>query len=102
MKIILSPQRRDDVLSVTKAGDILSINGEIFDFSPLPDGATIPSGLIPCDWIVGAVHRIEGQIVLSLIAPHGPNPPPSVAFPSPLIDVPDGEIAFPGGTDVDP
>ncbi|WP_085025602.1 hypothetical protein [Ensifer aridi] len=95
MKINLSPQRRDDELTVIKSGDVLTINGEVFDFSDLPDGATIPSGEIPCEWIVGAVERIAGELHLTLILPHGPNPSEAVAFPQPLIDPPDGAIALP-------
>ena len=95
MKIALSPQRRDDAIEVSKSGEILTINGAPFDFSALPDGATIPAGEIPCDWIMGPVERVGGQLQLTLILPHGPNPSAAVAFPSQLIDPPDGAIALP-------
>jgi len=95
MKINLFPQRRDDALSLSKAGDILSINGDRFDFSSVPDGATIPAGSIPCDWIVGPVDRVNGEIHLTLILPHGSNPSEAVAFPEPIIDPPEGVIAVP-------
>jgi hypothetical protein len=95
MKIALSPQRRDDAIVVSKFGDILTIDGAAFDFSALPDGATIPAGEIPCDWIIGPVERVGGRLQLTLILPHGPNPSAAVAFPSQLIDPPDGVIALP-------
>ncbi|RVO34803.1 hypothetical protein [Sinorhizobium meliloti] len=95
MKIGLSPQRRDDALEVLKAGDTLTINGAAFDFSALPDGASIPAAEIPCDWIAGPVERIAGELHLTLILPHGPSPSQAVAFPSPLTDPPDGVIALP-------
>lgn len=95
MKISLAPQRRDDRLTLSKAGDTLTINGSVFDFSSLPDGATIPAGSVPCDWIVGPIERAGGALTLTLLLPHGPNPPPHVAFPDPMIDPPDGEIALP-------
>ncbi|RVG28066.1 hypothetical protein [Sinorhizobium meliloti] len=95
MIIDLSPQRRDDVLEVTKAGDALTIDGVAFDFSALPDGATIPAGEVPCEWLVGPVERIAGELHLTLILPHGPNPSQAVAFPAPLIDPPDGVFALP-------
>lgn len=95
MKIKLSPQRRDDTLAVTKVGDVLTINGDVFDFSGLPDGATIPAEDIPCDWIVGPVERVAGELHLTLILPHGPNPSPAVAFPAAIIDAPDGVIELP-------
>ncbi|ASP83942.1 hypothetical protein CDO26_04455 [Sinorhizobium meliloti] len=95
MKVSLSPQRRDDALEVVKAGDTLTFNGAPFDFSALPDGAAIPAGEIPCDWIAGPVERIAGELHLTLILPHGPSPSQAVAFPSPLTDPPDGVIALP-------
>lgn len=95
MQIRLSPQRRDDTLEVTKAGEVLTINGVAFDFSALPDGATIPLGEVPCDWLVGPVERIGGELRLTLILPHGANPSQDVAFPAPLVNSPDGLLALP-------
>lgn len=95
MKISLLPQRRDDSLEVTKSADVLTINGEAFDFSALPDGATVPVGEIPCDWIAGPVERIAGELHLTLILPHGPNPSQAVAFPQSIISPADGAIALP-------
>ena len=95
MKIFLSPQRRDGSLSVLKAGDVLTLNGESFDFSDLPDGETIEAGVVPCDWIGGKVQRIGGDLQLTLVLPCGPKPPFSVAFPDDIIDPPDGEVSLP-------
>ena len=41
MKIILSPMRRDAQLTLSKSGDLLTLNGEAFDFSGLPNGAQV-------------------------------------------------------------
>lgn len=95
MRISLSPQRRDDALTVTKQGDALTINGEQFDFGPLPDGATIPAGEVPCEWISGPVERIDGEIHLALILPHGPRPSQAVSFPAPITVAADGLVAVP-------
>ncbi|PND22852.1 hypothetical protein CN934_03335 [Ensifer sp. MMN_5] len=95
MEIRLSPQRCNRALSVTKSGDVFTLNGDAFDFSSLPDGATIPGGEIPCDWIVGPVERVGGELRLTLVLPHGPNPSVGVAFPAPIIDPPDGMITLP-------
>ncbi|MNE82119.1 hypothetical protein D3C80_1788160 [compost metagenome] len=95
MQINLSPQRRDDALTVSKSGEVLTINGDQFDFSSLPEGATIPAGNVPCEWIVGPVERISGEIHLTLILPHGSNPSAAVAFPEPIINPADGVIAVP-------
>lgn len=95
MHISFSPQRRDDTLTLEKTGDLLRINGELFNFGPLNDGDTIPAGAIPCGWIVGPVERIEGEVHLTLILPHGPNPSEAVAFPEPIHVTQDGPIAIP-------
>lgn len=95
MKINLTPQRRDHALSLSKAGDVLTVNGDQFDFSSLPDGATITAGVVPCEWIVGPVERIGGVIHLTLILPHGSNPSQAVAFPVAIRNPPDGPIAIP-------
>ena len=95
MRIDLTPQRHDGALTVSKSGDILTINGEAYDFSSLPDGATIPAGVVPCDWIAGPVNRIDGDLHLTLILPHGPKPTPEQAFPQPIINPADGVIALP-------
>ncbi len=36
MRVSFSPQRRDDVLEVTKQGGVLTINGTAFDFTICP------------------------------------------------------------------
>jgi hypothetical protein len=95
MKIIFSPQRRDEALTLHKTGDVLTINGEAYDFSALPDGATLPRAAIACTFIAGDVERINGILHIPLILPHGPNPSQAAAFPDPLIDPPDGELELP-------
>lgn len=96
MRISFSPQRRDETLMLEKSnGDTLTINGELFNFNTLEDGGTIPAGEIPCEWIVGPVDRIDGEIHLTLILPHGANPSQAVAFPSPITVMEDGPVAVP-------
>lgn len=96
MIISFSPQRRDDALTLEKAsGDRIRINGALFNFNPLSEGDTIPAGTIPCDWIVGPVERIDGEVRLTLILPHGPNPSQAVAFPAPITPTEDGPVTTP-------
>lgn len=101
MLIRLSPQRRDDVLTVAKAGDVLTINGESFDFSSLPNWATIPPGEVPCEWIIGPVDRVDGQLQVTLILPHGPDPETWQGWPDPIADVADGDLDLPANTRVE-
>lgn len=96
MKISLSPVGLFKSLVVERtAPDRLRINGELFNFGPLNDGDVIPSGFIPCEWIVGPVTRSEGDIHLTLLLPHGASPDAHVAFPAPILDPPIGIVDLP-------
>lgn len=96
MKIILSPVRMDTELTVSKSGDTLTINGEAFDFSGVPNGATLPREAIACYWIAGPVERDnKGILTVPLILPHGANAPEETRFPKPLEDVADGPVSLP-------
>jgi hypothetical protein len=100
MRISFSPMRRDDALTVSKAGDVLTINGDPVDFSVIPDGASLPAAAVSNEFVVGTIERIDGDLHVTLILPHGPIPSETVAFPSDIIDPPDGPIAVPH--DVEP
>lgn len=95
MKIKFNPQRRDDTLTVVKQGDALIVNGVTYDFSPLPEGATLPAEAIDSDLFSGPVERVDGELVLTLTLPHGPNPSHAVAFPQPINVTADGPVALP-------
>jgi hypothetical protein len=95
MIINLTPQRRDDTLTVVKAGDILTINGEVFDFTQVPNGGLLPKNAVTCDWIVDDIKRISGELELTLILPNGPEASEAARFPQPLINVLDGEVQLP-------
>src|SRR5690606_35270510 len=95
MHIKLNPQRRDDSITASKQGDVLTINGESFDFSSIPEGATLPADAIDSDIFSGPVERINGELHLTLTLPHGPNPSQAVAFPDPITVTQDGPIDLP-------
>ena len=95
MKITLSPQLRVDQLALARSGDILTINGEAFDFGPLLDGSSISRGAVGCHLLASAVDRIDGELNLTLILPHGANASSAVRFPAPIIDPPDGSVDLP-------
>ncbi|MFK3794706.1 hypothetical protein [Pseudomonas sp. NPDC088444] len=95
MRITLSPQRRNDNIKIIKNGDMLTINGFDFDFSPLPDGASLPAEAVDIHWFCGDIERINGELVVTLLLPLPANYSPEQAFPADLIDVPDGPVALP-------
>lgn len=95
MKIVFSPQRRDDALSLSVAGDVLAINGNALDFSGVPDGATLPRAAVTSDWIAGDVERVGGVLQVPVILPHGDNPSHALAFPEPITTTSDGPVTLP-------
>lgn len=95
MKINLSPQRRDDLLDLSRTGAVLVINGESFDFSQMAEGDTLPASAISSSWFAGEVNNIDGELELTLFLPLSVNFSPEQAFPTPLLNVPDGPVALP-------
>lgn len=95
MKITLSPQVSVSALVVSKSGDVLTINGEVFDFSVIPDGATLPEGAIDCSFIVGDVRRMGGEIQLTFLLPIGADASEAARFPDPLVGPVDGPLELP-------
>jgi len=95
MIINLSPQRRDDTLEVTRTGDILSINGTNYDFTQLPEGATLPADAVDCPYVIGDINRTNGELELTLLLPIGPNAPYESRFPEPITAVEDGPVTLP-------
>jgi hypothetical protein len=95
MKIYLSPQRRDDTLTVVKTGDTLTINGAEFDFSQLPEGAVLPQEAVACEWLASDVTRIDGELHLTLILPHGDEASREARFPEPIVNPADGVLELP-------
>lgn len=96
MNIFLNPQRRDDTLTLEKQGDVLIINGEAFDFSPMDSGDTLPRSAITSQWIVGDVDRtLDGELNITVTLPNPWNYSPEQAFPEPLMNVENGPVALP-------
>ena len=96
MRINLCPQLRNDSLTVSISDDVLTVNGEAFDFTPLPDGATLPFGSIDSEWFAGPVTRTGGQIEVTLLLPynHG-NASSNGTFPEPIMTTVNGPVSLP-------
>ena len=95
MQITLTPQRRDDTLTLVRSGNTLTINGEAFDFAAIPEGGTLPRDAVACDWLAGDVTRSGGVLHLTLILPHGADAPPETLFPAALTLTGDGPVVLP-------
>ncbi|SEN77197.1 hypothetical protein SAMN04488103_107183 [Gemmobacter aquatilis] len=104
MQITLTPMRCDEALSLHRAGDVLTINGTAYDFTPLAEGAVLPRAAVACPWLASDVKRNGGVIHLTLILPHGPIPWPAppeaevVIHPAPIHVTEDGPVALPSYT----
>ena len=96
MKIFLSPQRRDDTLSVVRRGDLLVVNDEPFDFSAVEEGDILPRSAIESEWFAGDVTRVNGELELTLILPNPSNFSPAQAFPVPITVTKNGLVVLPG------
>lgn len=92
MIIKLKPIRWDAELSVVKLGDVLAINGDAFDFSQLLESQALPFGSVGSEFVVGDVTRQDGQLVISLLAPHGADAGEAARFPVDITDPADGPV----------
>lgn len=95
MIIKLSAQRRDDRLFVIKLGDVLTLNGERFDFSGIPEGAVLLATAVNCEFVVGDITRANGELVLTLLLPCGPGASDAANFPDDIVSPPDGNVSLP-------
>lgn len=96
MRISFSPQNNIATLELYVEGDKIIINGDILDFSDLPDGGSYPVDAIDNALIGGAVLRINGEIHATVILPYNlSNPPQSVVFPNPVTVNTNGRVPLP-------
>lgn len=100
MIINLSPVRMDELLTVEKVGETLRLNGELFDFSALDDGSTLPAEAISSKWVCSPVERVDGNLIVTLLMPHGAEAGERSRFPVALVNPADGRLLLP--TDADP
>ena len=95
MKFVFTPQRRDESLHISVSGETVTMNGIDFDFSVIPEGATLPSDAISSEFFFGDVSRISGELEVGVLLPHGANPAKEIAFPEPVI-ISDGVVVDTG------
>jgi hypothetical protein len=92
MRLIFSPQRRDDALALSRSGDVLTLNGVSFDLSGVPEGATLPAEAVPSEFVVGEISRTAGELSVTIIRPYGAASTEADLFPEPLPNAPNGDI----------
>jgi len=102
MIITFTPVRRDEQLVVSLVGEVLNVNGTVLDFSGLAEGAHLSGADLGCDWLASDAVRIDAEVHLTLILPHGPRAPCETLFPQPLHITRDGPVAVPPHSLTDP
>jgi hypothetical protein len=96
MIITLHPVRCDHTLSLERDGDALIVNGDRYDFAPMPVGSVMPMDAIGCPDIFGNVTRgSDGVLVIPIRIPHGRDASLSVRHPDPIEAREDGPIKLP-------
>ena len=76
---------------------------EVFDFSPLQDGDTLPRQAINSPWFADDVKRIDGVLHVKLVFPHGAYAGEAARFPAPITVIQDGPVQLPdSGHDAPP
>lgn len=94
MKITFTPQGRPEALTLSVTGDVLTINGEAFDFSAVSDGDILPADAISTPFIAQDVTRVAGELQITLILPHGADASEAARFPAPVTAT-NGQIEVP-------
>ncbi|PCB48751.1 hypothetical protein CJT88_10350 [Pseudomonas aeruginosa] len=82
-------------LSLSRAGDVLTVNGQVFDFTPLPDGGEVPAEAIGSEWFAGPALRRAGRLELILRFPLAADASAAARFPEPLLIEADGPVELP-------
>lgn len=78
IKINFSPVLAGGKTSASLDGDVLTVNGEAFDLSDIPDGATVNHPIIQ------NATRNGADVELTITLTHGPNAPYETRFPEPV------------------
>ena len=92
MILEFSPVRMDGALNISRTGDALTLNGEVFDFAPLKEAQSLPVQAVDSDWVLGAVRK-DGVLSVTLVLPHGPTS--TYVDATQLVLDRDGPVTFP-------
>lgn len=95
MIINLSPVLGDESVEASVEGDVITVNGQSFDFTPLKKGQVLPIGAVDSPYFLGPVIRLENdQIELTLRLPYKANASENITFPEPIAII-KGGVTFP-------
>lgn len=93
------PARTDimELLTVSVKGFVLTVNGEVFDFSPLQDGDTLHPDAVDNLYFTDFISRVGDDLNVGLLMPYRFTEDKAITFPEP-VSVKSGKVKVP--TDV--
>ena len=96
VNIKFSPTRSDDMelLTVKVKGFVLTVNGEVFDFSPLQDGDSLHPDAVESLYFTGDITCTDGDLNVALLMPYRPTEEESILFPA-TVSVKTGTVKVP-------
>ncbi|UNM22141.1 hypothetical protein K0P33_12080 [Pseudomonas sp. ArH3a] len=99
MRITLLPVISEKTLKASVSSDVLTVNGEKFDFGPMPDNHTISADAVGCEWISinQPISKVDRVISLTMKLPCSWETPDEVRSPEEVavLEVTRGEVPFP-------
>ena len=95
MKLNLSPMLSDESTTISVKNDVLTVNGQAFDFSQLPEGATLPQQAAGSHLILSDVTRSGGQIEVAVLFAHKADASDAARFPQPINVTKNGPVELP-------
>lgn len=99
VKIKFYPARTDtmELLTVSVKGFVLTVNGEVFDFSPLQDGDTLNSFAVDSLYFTDDITRDGADLIVGLLMPYRYTDDKDILYPE-SVTVKAGVVKVP--TDV--
>lgn len=105
MIIKLWPDLVDWELSASVSGDVITINGQQFDFSPLGPGQRLPGSAIDSEYFIATefVERKGKTLYVTLRFPVSPGSPEEFRNPDQhiVIDARKGPVKFPDASPIE-
>lgn len=99
MKIVFWASTLPGTLEASVNGDVLTVNGERFDLSPITEGMQLPGSAMDNDWFPAhfPITRQNGELTVTLRLPVQYGTPESVTNPeTPLyVVVTKGKVTLP-------
>lgn len=98
MIINLSPTPADEEAPVVVVtGQVITINGEDFDFGVVPSGYTLPRGSVDSPWFENSevIRDHDGLLTVTMRFPYPSGAGEDMRFPSPIAVTVDGQLDLP-------